>query len=122
MVRRGDGVPAYNLAVVVDDSASGVDQVVRGDDLLTSSPRQAYLARLLGHPEPVYAHVALVLNADGARLAKRDGAVTLVEIGVPRALSEIAESLGYASHSVTGMLAEFDPLRLPRSPWTYRPD
>jgi glutamyl-tRNA synthetase len=122
VVRRGDGVPAYNLAVVVDDSASGVDQVVRGDDLLTSSPRQAYLARLLGHPEPVYAHVALVLNADGARLAKRDGAVTLAEIGVPRALSEIAESLGYASHSVTGMLAEFDPLRLPRSPWTYRPD
>ena len=51
--------------------------MVRGDDLLSSSPRQAYLARLLGHPEPVYAHVPLVLNEDGERLAKRDGAVTL---------------------------------------------
>ena len=61
----------------------GIDQVVRGDDLLSSSPRQAYLANLLGHPEPMYAHVALVLNDDGARLAKRDGAVTLAEIGVP---------------------------------------
>ena len=75
VVRRGDGVAAYNLAVVVDDAAQGIDQVVRGDDLLPSSPRQAYLANLLGYPEPTYAHVALVLNEDGARLAKRDGAV-----------------------------------------------
>ncbi len=59
VVRRGDGVAAYNLAVVVDDAAQGVDQVVRGDDLLPSSPRQAYLATLLGYPEPTYAHVAL---------------------------------------------------------------
>ncbi|QZT62551.1 tRNA glutamyl-Q(34) synthetase GluQRS [Mycolicibacterium austroafricanum] len=121
VVRRGDGVPAYNLAVVVDDAASGVDQVVRGDDLLSSSPRQAYLARLLGHPEPVYAHVPLVLNDDGARLAKRDGAVTLAEIGVAKALRQIADSLGYQAHTVDGMLDEFDPLRLTRVPWVYRP-
>jgi len=121
VVRRGDGVPAYNLAVVVDDAASGIDQVVRGDDLLASSPRQAYLARLLGYPEPTYAHVPLVLNADGARLAKRDGAVTLAEIGVTTALSRIAESLGYTSRTVDGMLAEFDHRRLPRAPWVYRP-
>ena len=81
VVRRGDGVPAYNLAVVVDDAAQGIDQVVRGDDLLSSSPRQAHLAGLLGYQEPTYAHVALVLNADGARLAKRDGAITVTEIG-----------------------------------------
>ncbi len=121
VVRRGDGVPAYNLAVVVDDAAAGVDQVVRGDDLLSSSPRQAYLLRLLGHPEPTYAHVPLALNEDGARLAKRDGAVTLAEIGVSKALGQIAESLGYTSDTVDGMLAEFDPGRLPRSPWVYSP-
>jgi glutamyl-tRNA synthetase len=122
VVRRGDGVPAYNLAVVVDDAAAGIDQVVRGDDLLASSPRQAYLARLLGHPEPVYAHVPLVLNSDGARLAKRDGAVTLAEIGAARALRQIADSLGYHAADVDGMLAEFDPARLPRRPWVYVPD
>jgi glutamyl-tRNA synthetase len=121
VVCRGDGVPAYNLAVVVDDAAQGVDQVVRGDDLLPSSPRQAYLARLLGHPEPTYAHVALALNEDGARLAKRDGAVTLAEIGVERALAEISESLGWRAGDVEGMSAEFDPERLPRRPWIYRP-
>lgn len=121
VVRRGDGVPAYNLAVVVDDAASGVDQIVRGDDLLSSSPRQAYLARLLGYPEPTYAHVPLVLNEDGARLAKRDGAVTLAEIGVDRALEQIAGSLGYAATTVAGMLAEFDPAALPRQPWIYQP-
>jgi glutamyl-tRNA synthetase len=121
VLRRGDGVPAYNLAAVVDDAAQGIDQVVRGDDLLSSSPRQAYLAALLGYPQPTYAHVPLVLNAEGKRLAKRDGAVTLAEIGVPTALAEIAASLGFTATSVDGMLAEFDPARLPREPWTYEP-
>ena len=121
VVRRGDGVPAYNLAVVVDDAEQGIDQVVRGDDLLSSSPRQAYLAALLGHREPTYAHVALVLNEDGARLAKRDGAVTLAEIGVERALAQIAESLGWQASSIDDMLAQFDPAKLPRRPWIYRP-
>lgn len=121
VVRRGDGVAAYNLAVVVDDAAQGVDQVVRGDDLLASSPRQAYLANLLGDPEPTYAHVALVLNEDGARLAKRDGAVTLAEIGMPRALEQIAASLRFGATTLDGMLAEFDPARLPRDPWIYSP-
>ena len=121
VVRRGDGVPAYNLAVVVDDAAQGIDQVVRGDDLLPSSPRQAYLAGLLCYPEPTYAHVALVLNEDGARLAKRDGAVTLAEIGVETALRQIAESLGYQANTVEDMLPQFDPAKLPRHPWIYAP-
>jgi glutamyl-tRNA synthetase len=121
VVSRGDGVPAYNLAVVVDDAAQGVDQVVRGDDLLSSSPRQAYLAGLLGYSEPTYAHVALVLNEDGARLAKRDGAVTLAEIGAQRTLAQIAESLGWRASSVDAMLAQFDAAKLPRKPWIYRP-
>jgi glutamyl-tRNA synthetase len=121
VLRRGDGVPAYNLAVVVDDAAQNVDQVVRGDDLLSSAPRQAYLGSLLGYPRPAYAHVPLVLNAQGKRLAKRDGAVTLDEIGVPLALAQIAESLGYRATTLNGMLAEFDPQLLPRAPWIYRP-
>jgi glutamyl-tRNA synthetase len=121
VLRRGDGVPAYNLAVVVDDAAHGVDQVVRGDDLLASSPRQAYLGSLLGYPQPTYAHVPLALNAEGKRLAKRDGAVTLAELGTERALSLIAGSLGFAATTVDGMLAEFDPTRLPREPWRYQP-
>jgi glutamyl-tRNA synthetase len=103
VLRRGDGVPAYNLAVVVDDAAQGVDQVVRGDDLLPSSPRQAYLSSLLGHPQPSYAHVPLALNAE------------------PTALARIAGSLGFTAITVDGMLAEFDPAGLPREPWTYRP-
>ncbi len=121
VLRRGDGVAAYNLAVVVDDAAQGVDQVVRGDDLLASSPRQAYLGALLGYPQPVYAHVPLVLNADGKRLAKRDGAVTLAEIGVPTALLRIANSLGYTTGLIDEMLNGFDPARLPRDPWIYPP-
>lgn len=121
VLRRGDGVPAYNLAVVVDDAAQGIDQVVRGDDLLSSSPRQAYLGSLLGYPQPVYAHVPLALNAEGKRLAKRDGAVTIDQIGASRALGQIAESLGFGSTSLDGMLTEFDPERLPKDPWIYRP-
>jgi glutamyl-tRNA synthetase len=121
VVRRGDGVAAYNLAVVVDDAAQGVDQVVRGDDLLPSSPRQAYLATLLGYRQPIYAHVALVLNAEGTRLAKRDGAITLAEIGSARTLAQIADSLGYRGATVDEMLPQFDPAKLPREPWIYRP-
>ena len=81
VVQRNDGVASYNLAVVVDDAAQGVDLVVRGDDLLESTPRQIHLGELLGLPRPRYAHVPLVLGIgpDGTprRLAKRDGAVTL---------------------------------------------
>ncbi|MGY4707994.1 tRNA glutamyl-Q(34) synthetase GluQRS [Mycolicibacterium sp. CBM1] len=121
VLRRGDGVPAYNLAVVVDDAAADIDQVVRGDDLLSSAPRQAYLAALLGHQPPTYAHVPLALNTEGKRLAKRDGAVTLAELGVPRAFAVITESLGWPSADMGELLAQFDPARLPREPWTYQP-
>jgi glutamyl-tRNA synthetase len=121
VLRRGDGVTAYNLAVVVDDAAQGIDQVVRGDDLLSSSPRQTYLGALLGYSTPTYAHVPLVLNHEGKRLAKRDGAVTLSDIGVDHALHRIAVSLGLTAETLPGMLGEFDPARLPRTPWTYEP-
>jgi glutamyl-tRNA synthetase len=79
VVRRNDGAFAYNLAVVADDGAQGVGEVVRGDDLLDSTPRQLWLAERLGLPAPRFSHVPLVLGPDGARLAKRHGAVTLAD-------------------------------------------
>ncbi|MEZ5087835.1 MAG: tRNA glutamyl-Q(34) synthetase GluQRS [Tessaracoccus sp.] len=77
---RGDGQVAYNLAVVVDDLEMGVTHITRGDDLLSSAPRQAWLAAQLGGSQPRYAHAGLVVNESGARLAKRDGAVTLNDL------------------------------------------
>ena len=73
LIRRSDGVFAYQLAVVVDDAAMGVTEVVRGCDLLGSTPRQIYLQNLLGLPHPRYAHVPLLVAEDGRRLSKRDG-------------------------------------------------
>ncbi len=79
VVRRNDGAFAYNLAVVVDDAEQGIGEVVRGVDLLDSTPRQLWLGARLGLPVPRHAHVALMLGPDGARLAKRHGAVTLAD-------------------------------------------
>ena len=72
VVRRADGVYVYQLAVTVDDGESGVTEVVRGMDLLSSAPRQMYLQELFGFPHPEYAHVPMLLSADGRRLSKRD--------------------------------------------------
>jgi glutamyl-tRNA synthetase len=86
VVRRNDGVASYQLAVVVDDAASGVTHVLRGDDLLTSTPRQIQLQEALGLPRPAYAHVPLLLGEDGKRLAKREGAFAVTDLrraGVP---------------------------------------
>lgn len=117
VVRRNDGAPAYNLAVVVDDGEQGIGEVVRGDDLLETTPRQLLLARLLGLPAPSYAHVPLVLGADGARLAKRHGAVTLGELAPADALGWMARSLGLAEEGervdLALLLDRFDPARLP---------
>jgi glutamyl-tRNA synthetase len=79
VVRRNDGAYAYNLAVVVDDAEQGLGEVVRGADLLDSTPRQLWLGARLGLPAPRHAHVPLMLGPDGARLAKRHGAVTLAD-------------------------------------------
>jgi glutamyl-tRNA synthetase len=124
VLRRNDGVTAYNLAVVVDDAAQGIDQVVRGDDLLPSTPRQAYLATLLGLPVPEYAHVPLVVNHDGARLAKRDGAVTLGDLaGVGLSPDDVRdlllESLGLPAGTLESALPFFEPAKLPRGPWVW---
>jgi len=117
VLRRNDGAHAYNLAVVVDDAEQGVDQVVRGSDLIDAAPAQAYLAHVLGHERPTYAHVPLALNADGRRLAKRDGAVTLRDLSPAAAWDLIGASLGVAARSPEELLGELDPLRIPRDPW-----
>lgn len=128
VLQRNDGVPAYNLAVVVDDAAQGVTRVVRGDDLLPSTPRQLLLQQLLGLPAPTYAHVPLVLAPDGARLAKRHGAVTLAELearGVPPrcVLAVLGASLGLCSpdEAVTleMLLGRFRVGDLPRTPFIW---
>jgi glutamyl-tRNA synthetase len=130
VLQRNDGVPAYNLAVVVDDAAQGVTQVVRGDDLLDSTPRQIHLARLLGLPVPEYAHVPLVLAPDGTRLAKRHGAVTLEELAAighdadeVRSLLAASLALAHPGEAVTmaDLLGRFDVEAVPREPWVYAP-
>lgn len=128
VLQRGDGAIAYNLAVVVDDADMGVDQVVRGDDLADSTPRQLLLQQLLGFATPEYAHVPLVLGPSGARLAKRDGAVTLADLtaaghSAADVLSLLSESLRLAApgEPVTSevLLDRFDIAKLPKEPWVY---
>jgi len=115
VLRRNDGVPAYNLAVVVDDAAQGVDEVVRGDDIASSTPRQIHLQRLLGVSTPRYAHVPLVVGADGERLAKRHGAVTLAD------LEAIGVSAVDVRHELLDSIAPADVVfrwsDVPRSRW-----
>ncbi len=120
VLRRADGLPAYNLVVVVDDAAQGVEEVVRGDDLLPSTPRQAHLARLLGLPVPTYLHVPLVLGPDGRRLAKRDGAVTLADAAAEgldpaEVRRRLLASLGLPSPGAHP--PRLDRAALPRTPW-----
>lgn len=126
VLRRADGVAAYNLAVVVDDADQGVDQVVRGDDLLGTTPRQVLLQRLLGLPTPEYVHVPMVLGPDGARLAKRHGAVTLADrmaLGESpgSVVGRLAASLGLgrAGEELTAelLLERFDPTVIDLRPW-----
>lgn len=123
VVQRNDGLPAYNLAVVVDDHHQGIGEVVRGADLLTSAPRQAWVAGTLGLRVPVYAHVPLVLGADGARLAKRHGSVTLADLGArgvgPDQVRDLlATSVGLPPLPLGDLVAVFSPLALPLDPWT----
>ena len=130
VLRRNDGIPSYNLATVVDDAAAGVEEVVRGDDLLDTTPRQVLLARLLDLPVPAYAHVPLVVGPDGRRLAKRHGAVSLADLaaaglGPMEVRARMTAGLGLSEPGELAELDEvlerFDPDRLPTGPWTWEP-
>lgn len=126
VLRRNDGLPAYNLVVVVDDAEQGVEEVVRGDDLLPSTPRQAHLAHLLDLAVPRYLHVPLVLGSDGQRLAKRHGAVTLGEVTSdgrdPHQVAvALAATLGLALPPPGEAVAPLDRSALPTAPWVLDP-
>jgi glutamyl-tRNA synthetase len=125
VIQKRDGEPAYQLAVVVDDAGQGVDEVLRGDDLLPSAARQVLLYEALGLPAPRFAHVPLVVGADGRRLAKRHGDTTVRrfrEEGVPaeRVVGWLAASCGLVPAGTrcrpADLVAAFELGRVPRGP------
>jgi glutamyl-tRNA synthetase len=126
VVWKADGTPAYQLAVVVDDAEAGITHVVRGDDLIPSTPRQLLLYRALGLTPPSFAHVPLVVGPDGRRLAKRHGDTrlsTLRNAGVtPEALvGLLAHSCGWRSRieflSASTLIERFTLSAIPRTPF-----
>lgn len=126
VLKRGDGIFAYQLAVTLDDLAMEVTDVIRGADLLASTPRQVHLATLLGAKPPRYWHLPLVVDANGERIAKRaPGAHVrgLREAGVSREeiLGELAHALGITDTSgpsgLDALLRRPSLTRVPRSPW-----
>jgi glutamyl-tRNA synthetase len=125
VIQKRDGGPSYQLAVVVDDAAQGVTEVLRADDLLPSTPRQVLLYRALGLPVPQFVHVPLVVGGDGLRLAKRHGDTSLRHLrarGVtaPALVGYLAFLCGLRPRGTEclprELLAEFDLARLPRGP------
>lgn len=123
VVRRSDGVYAYQLAVVVDDALSGVNEVVRGNDLLSSTPRQMYLQDLWGFAHPTYAHIPLLTDADGRRLSKREGDGCMDRVRERYAdarpvIGALAAALGLIpspeSMTVEQLLPLFDWKKIPR--------
>ena len=124
VVRRNDGVASYQLAVVVDDAESRITHVLRGDDLLSSTPRQIQLLQALGKGVPQYAHVPLLMGEDGKRLAKRAGAFAVTEVrkaGVPaeRVVGLLAEWSGLSDGApvrASELLAQFSLSQVSRAP------
>jgi glutamyl-tRNA synthetase len=118
--------PAYQLAVVVDDALMGISHVIRGDDLVASTPRQILLYRRLGWPEPQFGHVSLVVDANGRRLAKRDSSLKLATlrdsgVGPRRLVGALIQSCGWSDEIVPSAPADwihrFDSASIPRHPW-----
>jgi len=108
ILRRSDGLFGYQLAVVVDDALSGVDQVVRGRDILSATPRQIFLLEMLGFPVPEYVHIPLLMDSQGRRLAKRDKDLDLSALS--RRFTP-AQILGMLAHSA-GVIEENRPMTL----------
>lgn len=123
LLRRSDGMYAYQLAVVVDDAAMGITEVVRGGDLLSSTPRQLLLYRLLGLPAPEFFHFPLLLAPDGRRLSKRDADAGLERLRGSSAAEEVLGKLAYLAgfnpsaepRTAEGLLADFSWEKVPRA-------
>ena len=108
ILRRSDGLYGYQLAVVVDDALQGVTEVVRGRDILTATPRQLYLQRLLGYASPGYVHIPLLVDAQGRRLAKRDRDLDLTALARRFSPEEILGMLAFSA----GLIPEVRPVTL----------
>ncbi|MBQ3485822.1 MAG: tRNA glutamyl-Q(34) synthetase GluQRS [Clostridia bacterium] len=108
ILRRSDGLYGYQLAVVVDDALSGVTEVVRGRDILSATPRQLYLQRLLGYPQPEYVHIPLLVDAQGRRLAKRDRDLDLSALAQRFTPAEVLGMLAFSA----GLIPENRPVTL----------
>ena len=128
IIQRTDGTPTYNLTVVVDDHDMGITQVIRGDDHINNTPRQINLYQALGWEVPEFAHLPMILGADGARLSKRHGAESVTqyrEAGyLPEAMNNYLLRLGW-SHgdqeifSLTEMLQHFDVTAVNKAPASF---
>lgn len=127
VLRRADGLFAYQLAVVVDDMAAGVNQVVRGADLLLSTPRQIFLHACFGHPVPEYVHLPLAIDANGSKISKRNGTVRLEhEHDAGKLLAQALNFLGQKvpvrlqgaspAELLPWAVENFDPGRIPLAP------
>jgi glutamyl-Q tRNA(Asp) synthetase len=110
VLRRADGQFAYQLAVVVDDAAQGITDVVRGADLLESTPRQIYLQHRLGFPTPRYLHVPVAVDAGGDKLSKHAGARPIDRSDLQRALRFLGQP---ASETLEAAVSAWDPARVP---------
>ena len=130
VLRRADGIWAYQLAVVVDDADAGISEVIRGADLLSSTPRQIALYRALGYPIPRFAHVALVVDGDGTRLATRHQAVSIESLreagrSPEQVIGELARSLGLTATSAPiraeELIPAFQLTEISRSSFTWNP-
>ena len=130
VLRRADGIWAYQLAVVVDDAEAKISEVIRGADLLSSTPRQIALYRALGYPEPRFAHVALVVDRAGARLATRHQATSIESLresgrSPEQVIGELACSLGLTPTDepirADELVPSFELTEISRSSFTWNP-
>ncbi len=131
IIARADASPTYNFCVVVDDMDMGITHVIRGDDHINNTPRQINILQALGAPLPCYAHVPMILGADGKRLSKRHGAVSVMQYRdegyLPQALLNYLVRLGWAYgdqeiFSLNDMIQLFDLKAVNRAPSTFNPE